>query len=40
MKKFLLVAFVGMVLVLNIFGLVKEVIHDDVDENMTVLYVG
>lgn len=44
MKKFLLVTLIGMVIVLDIYGVVKEVIntheHEEViDKNVTIVYV-
>lgn len=32
MKKFLLVIFIGMVLTMNLYGIVKEFMNDEVNE--------
>ena len=40
MKKFILVVFIGMVLAINIYGIVDEIMHDEVSyvDEVTVIY--
>lgn len=41
MKKFILVVFIGIVLAINLYGIINEIIHDDVsyvDEVTVITY--
>lgn len=42
MKKFILVVFIGMVLAINLYGIIDEILHDEVsyvDEVKVEVYV-